>query len=42
MGTDNFIVFRKVFVDIKKAAERRFDTSSYELESSLPTRKIKK
>ena len=45
MDTDSFIIHIKtedVYEDIVDGVERRFDTSNYEVNRSLPTRKNKK
>ena len=45
MDTDNFIVYTKTedfYVDNAKDVEARFDTSNYELNRPLATRKNKK
>ena len=43
--TDSFIVYIKtedIYVDIARYVNTRFDTSDYELETSLPRAKTKK
>ena len=45
MDTDNFIIHIKtedVYEDIADDVEKRFDTSNYEVNRPLPTRKNKK